>query len=152
MLPDIDTPNKRFSVSGLGAYEGHGILSRSFEDLHPQPDLYEVVWNGSIEAQIQKAEQRSAPGPHTLTMLERAESYAQSLSAIIREAGTALSAGQVSAQSPLNRDTVDTALRKMANRGELSVCDEFRHVGLTGARRLVHVYSLPKKARKDEAA
>jgi hypothetical protein len=34
-------------------------LSRSYEDLHPQPDRYEVIWNGTISAQEQKAEQRS---------------------------------------------------------------------------------------------
>ncbi len=151
MLPDIDQHNTRRAVSGLGMASGCGILTRSATDMHPEEFVAVVVWNGTIDAEHQKAEQRPAPAPHTLTMTQRAELYARSLTAILREAGEALSLGQIAAKSSLHRDTVDVFLRKMANRGELSVCDEVRHVGLTGAKRMVRVYSLPK-VTKEQAA
>jgi hypothetical protein len=150
MLPDIDTPNKRFAVSGLGAYEGHGILSRSFEDLHPQPDRYEVVWNGSIEAQIQRAEQRVAPGIRLPYLVEKARPLQDDILEVVREAGKPVTVPQVVALSQLHYGIVEVTLRRLALRGELSVCDQLNEDRSAGKRKWMRVYALP--LQRTEAA
>ena len=147
MLPDIDTPNKRFAVSGLGAYEGHGILSRSFEDLHPQPERYEVVWNGSIEAQTQRSEQRRLRAEDM--RFRRGEMIA-AIKDILRASGP-LATTDLAARSGLNFAVVEATMRRLALKGELSVCDQLREAS-RGRKKFVRVYSLPKMARKDQAA
>ena len=75
MLPDIDQPNHRFSVSGLGATPGTGILTRGYHDLHPDEFEAVVVWNGTIAALNQKAWQRPAPDrvPNALSLMPKGQ-------------------------------------------------------------------------------
>jgi hypothetical protein len=149
MLPDIDTPNRRFAVSGLGAHEGSGVLSRSFEDLHPQPDHYDVVWNGSIEAQIQKAEQRPAPTRDTSDdvpglMCDRVLD-------LFHASSGPLSGRDVATRMHLTPQTADWWLRNLSRSGRL-VCALLPNprAGEQSQPRFLRMYAVAKT--KEQAA
>ena len=151
MLPDITQRNTRYAFSGLGAREGTGILSRSFTDLHPETFRGEVVWSGTIAAQEQKAEQRSAPRVLTQTAQERVKPLQDAVLEIVREAGRPVSVPQVVALSQLHYGIVEVTLRRLALRGELSVCEQLNEDRAAGKRKWMRVYSLPI-TKKDRAA
>ena len=151
MLPDIARPNKLLHVSGLGQYAGGGVLSRSYEDLHPCPDQYEVVWNGTIEAQAAKAEQRTAPHEMIQTRADRSKPLADVVVEAIKRAGKPVSVLDMVKRTGLHYGIVDITLRRLALRGELSVCDQL-NADLDGIKRKWRrVYSLPKMAKEQAA-
>lgn len=150
MLPDIAQHNTRFSVSGLGATEGTGVLSRSMTDLHPEEFHYEVVWNGAIEAQIQKANQCLPPREAMQSRAERTQPLGDLVVEAIRKAGKPVSVLEMVRLTGLHYGVVDVTLRRLALRGELSVSDELRDRNAF-RRRMVRVYSLPKMAKEQAA-
>jgi hypothetical protein len=149
-LPDITRHNTRYAVSGLGAPGGTGILSRSFTDLHPETFAGVVVWSGTIEAQYQKAEQRSAPCELTPTTAERVQPVMEALQDLVRAAGTPLSVREVAERCSYTYGIVEVTLRRLAQRGELSVAEQLSADG-NGARRWLRVYSVPLTAKGQAA-
>jgi hypothetical protein len=144
MLPDIAQHNTRFAVSGLGATEGTGVLSRSMTDLHPEEFQYEVVWNGTIEAERQRAEQRLLQAP-SITAQERGQPLQDAVLETVRAVGLPVSVPQVVALSRLPYGAVEVTLRRLALRGALSVSDQVNEDGSAGKRRLMRVYALNSK-------
>jgi hypothetical protein len=142
MLPDIDTPNKRFSVSGLGAYEGHGILSRSAEDLHPDPERYEVVWSGSIDAQIQKAEQRQPSKEET--QAARTASRTDRVFKAVLAANRPVTAAEAHELSGIQRrDLVENCLRRLAREGQLSTWTQRVEIARFGRFKYTRMFAAP---------
>lgn len=129
MLPDIAHPNKLLHVSGLGQYAGGGVLSRSYEDLHPCPENYRVIWNGTIEAQDQKFWQRAAP-PREVRLEADQEievgSTGDRILDLFASTSTPLCARDVATQLGLYIQTVDGWLR-LLSRGGLLVCADLEH-------------------------
>ncbi len=149
MLPDIARPNKLLHVSGLGQDAGP-LLTRSASDMHPEEFQYEVVWNGTIEAQIQKAEQCRPPREATQSRAERTQPLGDAFVEAIRTAGKPVSVLDMVKRTGLHYGVVDVTLRRLALRGELSVSDELRDRN-SFRRRMVRVYSLPKMAKEQAA-
>ncbi len=148
MLPDIARPNKLLHVSGLGQYAGGGVLSRSFEDLHPETFAGTVVWNGTIARQEQKAEQRRPSIDPELgePTVKQTRPAMEILRDIVRAADGPINVRQVADRCSLTYGIVEVTLRRLALRGELSVCEQLSTDG-KGARRWLRVYSLPLKAK-----
>jgi hypothetical protein len=143
MLPDIASHKTASHISGFAQPSGTGILSRSFEDLHPQPDRYEVIWNGTISAQEQKAEQRSPSLEPDVKLPELRPM--DGIRDIVRAAGGPINVRQVADRCSFTYGVVEVTLRRLALRGELSVCEQLMTDG-KGARRFIRVYSMPLKA------
>lgn len=142
------------TVSQAG-FDG-GVLSRTYEDLHPQPDAYEVRWNGSIAAQQQKAEQRSAPDVTRNTSQEelqaqvarRAQIQAAIFDAITR-ARAPRSFTELMRVTNVGRDALQGTLTRLAGQGKLSTFLELR--SLKGKQKAwIRVYTIPV-VREDAA-
>jgi DNA-binding transcriptional ArsR family regulator len=129
MLPDIVQHNTRFSVSGLGATEDTGVLSRSYLDLHPDEFQHEVVWNGTIACQQQKAEQKAAP-PRLVRLEADQEvevgSTGDRILDLFASTSSPLCARDVASRLGLYIQTVDGWLR-LLSRGGLLVCADLEH-------------------------
>jgi hypothetical protein len=152
MLPSIDTPNRRFAVSGLGATEGTGILSRSYEDLHPNPDAYEVVWSGTIQAEADRAEQRRPslepepvqPAPPAPPKPE-GRPIAETILAILMKAKQPIPRHRICAVSGFAPSVVDMAMYRLATNG-LVVSDlQLNANPAPGQKKWMRVYSVPVK-------
>jgi hypothetical protein len=147
MLPDIARPNKLLHVSGLGQYAG-GVLSRSYEDLHPEEFHGDVVWNGTIACQQQKAEQRGAP-PRVVRLEAEHEIEVGSTGDRILDLFAAFSgpmcAREVASHLGLYIQTADSWLR-LLSRGGLLACAELKNpnAGKPSQPRTLRMYAAAK--------
>jgi hypothetical protein len=147
MLPDIAQHNTRFAVSGLGATEGTGVLSRSYLDLHPDEFQHEVVWNGTIEAQRQKAEQRRPEPPtlrHETDGVEVGSAADRILDVFVGARGP-LCARDIATRTGLLIQTADAWLRILTRDGFLVFAElENPNHGRPGHGRTLRMYAVAK--------
>lgn len=147
MLPDIASHKTASHISGFAQPSGTGILSRSFEDLHPQPDRYEVIWNGTISAQEQKAEQRTAEAARADLLVTSARPVASVVVTLLKRTSRPLTMPQIAARTGLDYTIVHNALYRLTSDGFLSSSLELNADGALGKRKWMRVYSLPAKVR-----
>lgn len=151
MLPDIASYKTASHISGFAQPSGTGILSRSFEDLHPQPDRYEVVWNGTIACQEQKAEQRSPslelePVEPEAPNRRDGQPVAETILALLRRSGQALTRQQICTLSGFGAAVVDNAMYRLAADDVVLSCLVLNEKREPGQKQWRRIYSVPAKA------
>jgi hypothetical protein len=102
-----------------------------------------VVWNGTIQAEAARAEQRRPSLEPDVKLPELRPM--DGIRDIVRAAGGPINVRQVADRCSFTYGVVVVTLRRLALRGELSVCEQLSTDG-KGARRWLRVYSMPLKA------
>ena len=156
MLPDIAQHNTRYAVSGLGNPGGTGVLSRSYEDLHPDEFAHVVVWNGTMEANAQKADQRRP----SLEPCEVQADYpkpkdgrpvAETILALLGRTKRPLTRKQICELSGFGAAVVDNAIYRMAADDLVLSCLVPNDQRQPGQKQWRRIYSLPLKTKEHAA-
>ena len=156
MLPDIAQHNTRYAVSGLGNPGGTGVLSRSYEDLHPNPSAYEVVWSGTIDAQQQKAEQKMLvtvePPPRVRPATEVDDRpVGDTILEVLAKSSRPLSRGELGVRCNFEGSVLDAGIYRLASAGAIQTDLALNPNHGKSHKKWLRVYSLPK-VTKEQAA
>jgi hypothetical protein len=124
--------------------------------LHPDPNRYEVVWSGAIEAERQRAEQRMLmtvePPPWVRPATEVDDRpVGDTILDVLAKASRPLSRGELCVRSGFEGSVLDAGIYRLASAGAIQTDLALNPNSGKSHKKWTRVYCLPAKAKEQAA-